>query len=81
MSDKKFIENSLKHIKDQTGLSLCLCNYFTGLRNHNGRRYFNVVLKDKVCESLEYEILERFSRKYKTIEVEQSGLKRVAIFI
>lgn len=81
MSDTKLIENSLKHIKEQTGLSLCLCNYFTGLRNHNGRRLFNVVLKDKVCESLEYEILERFSRKYKTFDLEQSGVRRVSIFI
>ena len=74
------IPEILELIKDQTGLQLELCDYFTGIKNHNGRKYFNVILSQRTSESKEYNILKRFADKYKLISVEPNGLRRVAIF-
>lgn len=75
------IEEVLLHIKKQIGLTLTLCDYFTGLRGQKGNKFFNVVLKQKTSESQEYEQLVRFSDKFKTIYVEPNGEKRIAIYI
>lgn len=74
------IPETLELIKEQTGLKLELCDYFTGIKEHNGRRYFNVILSQRTSESKEYEKLKRFADKYKLISVEPNGLKRVAVF-
>ena len=39
-----YIPETLEMIKEQTGLELELCDYFTGIKEHNGRKYFNVIL-------------------------------------
>jgi len=67
-------------IKEQTGLELGLCDYFTGIKEHNGSKYFNVILPKRTSESNEYDILKRFADKYQLISVEPNGLKRVAVF-
>ena len=77
-SDEKQIEHALELIKDHTGLKLKLCDHFTGINMHNGRRYFNVALSDMVSDSLDYTILCDFARNYKLISVEPNGVKRVA---
>lgn len=74
------IAETLELIKEQTGLELNLCDYFTGIKEHNGRKYFNVILSQRTSESKEYDTLKRFADKYKVISVEPNGLKRVAIF-
>ena len=74
------IPETLELIKDQTGLELELCDYFTGIKEHNGRKYFNVILSQRTSESKEYEVLKRFADKYKLISVEPNGVKRVAVF-
>jgi len=76
----KAIKDTLELIKEQTGLNLKLCNYFTGIKEHNGRNYFNVILYQITSESKEYDILKRFADKYKYISVEPNGFKRLAIF-
>ena len=73
------IHETLQLIKDQTGLRLELCDYFTGIKEHNGRKYFNVLLSQRTSESKEYDILKRFADKYKLISVEPNGLNRVAV--
>lgn len=73
------IAKTLELIKKQTGLELDLCDYFKGIKEHNGRKYFNVVLAQRTSESKDYDILKRFADKYKIISVEPNGLKRVAI--
>ena len=75
-----FVPETLELIKEQTGLNLELCDYFTGIKDHNGRKYFNVILSQRTSESKEYDTLKRFSEKYKLISVEPNGLKRVAVF-
>ncbi len=74
------IEETLELIEAQTGLKLQLCDYFTGVRNHNGRKFFNVILQERVSESIEFDILKRFADKYKLISVKPNGVKRVGIF-
>lgn len=74
------IPETLELIKEQTGSKLELCDYFTGIKEHNGRKYFNVILSQRTSESKEYETLKRFADKYKLISVEPNGLKRVAVF-
>ena len=71
------IQETLMLIKNHTGLSLQLCDYFTGLQTGN---YFNVILKDPIYESSEHNTLERFADKYGLIKVEPNGYKRLAIF-
>ena len=80
VSQKFSTETILELIKEQTGLKLELCDCFTGIREHNGRKYFNVILPQRTSESKEYDILRRFAEKYKLISVEPNGLKRVAVF-
>ena len=77
---KNIIINTLDLIKDQTGLDLNLCDYFTGIKEHNGKKYFNVILLQRTSESVQYKILEKFANKYKLIHVEPNGLDRVAVF-
>lgn len=74
------INQMLDLIKEQTGLKLKLCDFFTGKNQLDGRQYFNVILKKRTSESEEYIKLLAFSKKYKTIKVEPNGLNRVAIF-
>lgn len=74
------IPEIMELIKHQTGLRLELCDYFTGVREHNGREYFNVILSQRTSESKEYDTLKRFADKYKLISVEPNGLKRVSVF-
>lgn len=71
------IDQTLKLIKEQTGLNLILCDYFTGIKEH---KYFNVILNQRISESKEYDLLKRFADKYKLISVEPNGLKRIAIY-
>jgi len=74
------VPETLELIKEQTGLKLELCDYFTGIKECNGRKYFNVILSQRTSESKDYETLKRFADKYKLISVEPNGLKRVAVF-
>ena len=74
-------KETLTLIEEQIGLRLDLCDHFTGIRFMDNKPYFNVVLKDKVSESLDYDKLKRWSDKYNTFKVENNGLKRLAIFI
>ena len=74
------IFDTLDLIKKQIGLELELCDYFTGIKEHNGRKYFNVILSQRTSESKEYDKLKRFADQYKIISVEPNGLRRVAVF-
>ena len=74
-------KETLTLIKEQTGLRLNLCDHFTGIRFMDSKPYFNVVLKVRISESLDYDKLKRWSDKFKLINIESNGLKRLAIFI
>jgi hypothetical protein len=74
------ISETLALIKEQTGLNIKLCEYFSGIRESNGEKYFNAVLDERTSESKDFDTLERFCKKYKTLKIEPNGLKRIAIF-
>ena len=77
----QIITDKLKAIKLYTGLELIPCDYFTGIRECNGLKYFNVILNERVSESLVYVKLLRLNNTSLLLKVEPNGLKRVAIFI
>jgi len=78
---KQTEKNILDLIKEQIGLELNLCDYFTGIKEHNGQKYFNVILSQRTSESQDFDKLKRFAEQYKLIKVEPNGLKRVAVFL
>lgn len=80
MKENFTIQEVLNLIKESTCLDLKPCEYFTGIRETAGRKYFNVMLNQSLSDSLDYQILLRFANKYKLIDVSPNGLKRVAIF-
>lgn len=75
------INDTLTLIEEQTGLRLELCEHFKGIRYFNYKPYFNVILKDKISESLEYLKIKRWSDQYRILHIESNGLKRISIFI
>lgn len=75
------IAQALEMIHAHTGLSLTLCDYFPGIREYNGRPYFNVLLSERNSESGEYTRLQRFAQQYNLIQVEPNGVSRVAVFL
>lgn len=79
--NQNLIESTLILIKELTGLSLTLCDYFKGIKkNANGEKYFNIELKERISESKEYTKLLRVAERYNVIKVAPNGLSRVAIF-
>ena len=81
MNSTNKITKNLTLIKSQTGISLELCDHFTGLHYFDNKPYFNAVLKERLSESLEYDVLKKWCDKYKTVQIENNGLKRIAVFI
>lgn len=77
---KQTEKNILDFIKEQIGLELNLCDYFMGIKEHNGQKYFNVILSQRTSESQDFYKLKRFAEQYKLIKVEPNGLNRVAVF-
>lgn len=75
------IQQTLKLIKEQTGLDLQLCESCTRIKKRNGRKYFNIVLNERVSESKEFDLLKRFADKYQMISVEANGFQRAIIFL
>lgn len=75
------IQSTLKHIQEQTGMNLDLCEDFPGLQEFKGTKYFNVILSDKTSESKQYSRLKAFADTYGTISIEPNGVRRVAVFI
>lgn len=75
------IVETLATIRNQIGLELALCDHFTGVRHHNGRKFFNVILDKRTGRSREFLKLERLVNTSNIISlVEPNGLKRVAIY-
>ena len=74
------IQKTLKIIEDQTGIKLKQCDHFNGVYTHKGESYFNAVLKERTSESKDFNKLQRFYDKYKTLRVKPNGLFRIAIF-
>lgn len=74
------IEDTLKMIKEQTGLDLKLFNNDEGLKRRKGKNYFNVSMGTGIF-SHEYNRLEAFAQTYGLISLEINGHNKVAIYI
>lgn len=76
----KTISEVLDYLKKQIGIDLKPCEHFKGIQTYNGRKYFNVVLSERISESKEFEKLKRFEKKYKILTFEPNGVDRVSVF-
>jgi hypothetical protein len=77
---KLIISKTLQLIEEQIGLKLTPCGHFSGIRKHQQKEYFNVELPQRISESEDYLMLEKFANKSKLITIEPNGLNRVAIY-
>lgn len=73
------IKASLTEIENQLGLKLKL--YDGNLKEFNKETFFDVELNDSCWCSKEYTKLILYSDNFKTFRVEQTGYKRVGIFL
>ena len=73
------INKTLIEIESKLGLKLKL--YDGILKTFNGKKYFDVELKYSCWMSNEYQKLISYCNKYDTFKTEQTGYKRVGIFI
>ena len=74
------IENTLKAIKEQTGLELIPCDYFTGINKMNGKEYFNVITPDSIVGGSIYNRIKGLIQTGLISGCEPNGVSRVAIF-
>lgn len=78
---KILIINKVQEIKEFTGLQLTPCNYFNGLLELNGVKYFNVIIETRISESNIYDKLINIIPFNIISKVEPNGANRLAIFI
>jgi len=74
------IENKLSEIKKHLGLELVKCDYFTGIQNHNGKEYFNIITKNAISEDSLYYDLRSLIQVGILSKIEPNGYKRIALF-
>ncbi len=69
------------YIEEQTGLILTPCDSFSGLKQHQGRSYYNFLVNDRFSESQEVlQLLRLADTSSRVYKIESNGLNRVAIF-
>jgi hypothetical protein len=64
----------------ENGINVQEDPHFTGVREHQGRPYFNVDLGERCGSSPKFDQLETLASKEGKFTVEPSGLERAAIF-
>ena len=74
------MKKAIETIQEQTGLTLNVCPQFPEVYTHNGRSYFNVILKERCTDSLEFDILNSYAERSGLISVQPNGVNRVAVF-
>jgi hypothetical protein len=80
-SNERRIQSTLEYIKNQLGIDLVLCDYFTGLRKFNDQYYFNIEVEKK-DEDRTIPALKRLSREYGVIkDIQSNGVTRWAVHI
>ena len=75
----KIIEKTLIEIEKQLGFKPKL--YDGLLKNFNGILFFDIELENSCWMSKECNKLINYSNKFKTFKVEQTGYKRLGIFL
>lgn len=73
------IKNILDEIKEQLGIELSL--YDGLLKTFKGKKYFDIQLNDSCWCSSQHDKLIRYCEKHNTFTIEQTGYKRVGIFL
>ena len=79
-SDKKLISDKISEIKKFSGVELVADDYFKGIYEANGKKYFNVEIKDRVSESNIISKLQGAIKSKVISKVEPNGVKRLAIY-
>lgn len=70
------------HIREQIGVVVEPCDYFTGVRQTGGLAYVNLMLRQRTSESRDFDAIERLCACSSMIErVEPNGPTRVAAFL
>ena len=74
------IENTLTEIEEQLGLKLKL---YDGClkKSFNNEIYFDIELEHSCWCSIDFSKLIFYTKKFKSFRVEQTGYKRVGIFL
>lgn len=78
---EKRINDKIAQIKEFCGLSLQKDDYFTGIKKHQGKEYFNVELNERLsfCNS-QFRKLESLIKKGIISDVKENGVRRVSIY-
>lgn len=74
------IEATLLKIKEQIGLNLNLCDYFTGIYKCGSKEYFNVIIEDSIVGGKTYDKIRSLIKLGIISNCEPNGVHRVAIF-
>jgi len=75
------IEETLKYVKDMLNIDLTLCDYFTGIREFQGDKYFNIEVEKKYDDPT-INALKRLSKQYGKIkDLQPNGVTRWAIIL
>jgi len=80
---KQDMSNLVDYLKESVGINVKLCEYFAGIRNNANKKYINIIFKDRLWASKEYDILSQYIAKYKTnfSYIEPNGVRRAALHI
>lgn len=73
------INKTLIEIKNQLGLKLKL--YDGVLKSFKGYKYFDIELENSPWCSKDFDKLYNYSKKYNTFKIEQTGYKRIGVFL
>ena len=79
--DEEIIKDKIKEIKDIYGIVLTADDYFTGIRKHNGKEYFNVIIEGRVSESNVLNRLKKAVSQNVISSAEPGGVNRISIFL
>lgn len=79
---KKDLSNLKEYLKEMVGIDIELCDHFTGIRKNNNSNYINIIFKDILPESKDYDLLENYLKTYRKDfnHIEPNGVRRASLF-
>ena len=76
------LEKLQTYVKEQTGIVLEPCDYFSGEQTMGNEIYYNFILKNRVWDSQEFFSLNRLAQNSSLISrIEPNGVERIAIIL
>ena len=74
------IDKTVKDIEKYLKIKLTLCDTFAGINEHDGNKYFNIVLETQIWNSDIYTKLVNIQKFGIFSDVQPNGHKRLAIY-